>query len=548
MAIIENQKPQILCVDDEPNVVAAIRRQFRKKYQVSSAVGGVEALQLLQSQPQLNFGVIVSDFNMPGMDGIEFLSAAARLRPDSSMLMLTGRAELDVAVKALHEGRIFRFLSKPCPGEILEAAIDDGLKQFNLIQSERALKTQLEEANQKLVEMNSQLEEQVNRRTRTIRSMNEFISGLNGLNSVTDITQYTVAATANLLNSERVSIMLPDKEKQSLHIEASVGIDQDTVRDAVIPVGTGIAGEVYSTRRPRLFVDGKRTEYSGRYADDFFISMPLLSMPMVSSGQSVGVLNITGHSDHRPFSDEDVDSARAIAESAAIALLSQYHQEQRNQAQEAIILALATLSEYRDPETGAHLKRLQHYCSYLAKHLRGEPDFHEEITDSFIADLSRSSPLHDIGKVGIPDHILCKPGKLTADEFEIMKNHAAIGGDTLKQIVLDGHDHSFLRMGMEIAYCHHEKWDGSGYPNALQGERIPLSARILALADVYDALTSQRVYKPAFSHEKAASMIAEGRGGHFDPAVVDAFFACQDAFKITAAELKDPLPEPHLLE
>jgi len=129
-----------------------------------------------------------------------------------------------------------------------------------------------------------------------------------------------------------------------------------------------------------------------------------------------------------------------------------------------------------------------------------------------------------------------------------MKNHAAMGGDTLKQIVKDGHNHSFLRMGMQIAYCHHEKWDGSGYPKGIAGERIPLSARILALADVYDALTSVRVYKPAFSHEKASGIILEGKGSHFDPAVVEAFLACENEFEQTAVELKDELPKELALQ
>ncbi|MDF1643547.1 MAG: response regulator [Pseudomonadales bacterium] len=547
MASVDIQKPHILCVDDEPNVVAAIRRQFRKEYQVTTATGGAEALELLQSQSELDFGVIISDFNMPGMDGIEFLAAAGKLRPDSSMLMLTGRAELDVAVKALHEGQIFRFLSKPCPGDVLKRAIEDGLKQFNLIQSERQLREQLEHVNRELNELNTQLEEKVSQRTQTIRSMIEFVTGLNGMNSVAEISQYAVTATADLLSCHRVSIMLADKGGQSLHMEASVGVDEAVARNAIVPVGVGIAGVVFKTKQPRLLLDGSSEDQDHQYADDFFISMPLISVPMVSSGQSLGVLNVTDHADSKPFREEDVNSLRAIAESTAIALVSQHHQEQRNQAQEAIILALATLSEYRDPETGGHLKRLQHYCNYLAEYLQVNSVYPDEITTSFIRDLARSSPLHDIGKVGIPDHILCKPGKLISDEFEIMKTHTSIGGDTLKQIVQDGHDHGFLRMGMQIAYCHHEKWDGSGYPNGLEGQQIPLSARILSVADVYDALTSQRIYKPAFSHEKAAEIIADGKGSHFDPAVVEAFLSRQNDFAQTAEELKDQL-ETRLLE
>jgi putative two-component system response regulator len=192
--------------------------------------------------------------------------------------------------------------------------------------------------------------------------------------------------------------------------------------------------------------------------------------------------------------------------------------------QDVTIIALAKLAEFRDPETGEHLERMREYSKALAMELRKLPKYRFYITDRYIENLYKSSPLHDIGKVGIRDEVLLKPGKLSSEEFELMKKHTVIGGDALgAAIKFTGMEKSFLDMGKEIAYYHHEKWDGSGYPRGLNGESIPLSARILAIADVYDALTSRRVYKEAFSHEKACSIILNESPHHFDPEISEAF-------------------------
>ncbi|SMH54291.1 HD-GYP domain-containing protein [Azospirillum agricola] len=205
--------------------------------------------------------------------------------------------------------------------------------------------------------------------------------------------------------------------------------------------------------------------------------------------------------------------------------------------QDVTILALASLAETRDNETGSHILRTQHYVRALAEELRGHPRFAAVLTDSAIDLLYKSAPLHDIGKVGIPDAILLKPGKLTPDEWEIMKTHATLGADSLARAEarLEGDTPSFLRFAREIAESHHEKWDGSGYPRGLKGDAIPVSARLMALADVYDALISKRVYKDPMSHEQAAGIILEGRGRHFDPDVTDAFLRLAGRFQEIAA-------------
>ena len=191
--------------------------------------------------------------------------------------------------------------------------------------------------------------------------------------------------------------------------------------------------------------------------------------------------------------------------------------------QDLTIFALAKLAESRDPETGEHLERIREYCRVLADELGNGGPYAERIDATFCSDLYRSSPLHDIGKVGIPDQILLKPGALTSAEFEIMKRHTVIGADALRESAMQSEQGVFLRMAEAIARHHHERFDGSGYPDGLAGEAIPLAACIVALADVFDALTSIRIYKDAVAPDTARLLIDEQVGGHFDPLVAEAF-------------------------
>lgn len=188
------------------------------------------------------------------------------------------------------------------------------------------------------------------------------------------------------------------------------------------------------------------------------------------------------------------------------------------------IRALARLAEIRDPETGNHILRTQAYVELLARRLQSHPRFAATLSDDYIKLLARSAPLHDIGKVGIPDAILQKPGKLDAEEWEIMKTHACLGAEAIEQADLDSQKQlAFLTPAREIARWHHERWDGAGYPDGLQGEAIPVSARLMALADVFDALISPRVYKAPIPLAQACEIMRAGRGSHFDPDACDAF-------------------------
>ncbi len=210
-------------------------------------------------------------------------------------------------------------------------------------------------------------------------------------------------------------------------------------------------------------------------------------------------------------------------------------------AQGATITAFCALVEARHLETANHVRRTQHYVRALAEHLRGHQRFASELDDEAIVLMFKSAPLHDVGKVAIPDHILAKPGRLTADEWEVMKQHCAFGRDaiTCAERELGSVGDSFLRFAKEIAYSHHERWDGTGYPQGLAGEAIPLAARLMAVADVYDALTSRRAYKDPFAHAHALRMMAAERGRHFDPDIVTAMLDLGDVFREISDRYRD---------
>lgn len=208
--------------------------------------------------------------------------------------------------------------------------------------------------------------------------------------------------------------------------------------------------------------------------------------------------------------------------------------------QDVTILVMASLAETRDPETGNHIRRTQHYVKELAEALRHHPRFKGYLTDKIIQLLFKSAPLHDIGKVGIPDRILLKPGKLTAEEYELMKTHTTLGYEAITHAEKAlGTDVAFLNMAKQIALSHQEKWDGTGYPEGLAGDAIPISARLMAVADVYDALVSRRPYKEPVAHSEAVRIIAAGKGTHFDPDMVDGFLAIQDHFAAIARRFED---------
>ena len=289
-----------------------------------------------------------------------------------------------------------------------------------------------------------------------------------------------------------------------------------------------------------FIVSEKRKEISTQLRMQFGRRHPFLGfeIQMITADQSICTVEISGN-----WIDQETGSSLCQLVLRNITRRKEIEQQMLeatrliDKSRRVAIVGLAKLAEHRDTDTGCHLDRIQTFTELLTKKLSENKGLRHMLTPSFLEDISLSSVLHDIGKVGIPDSILLKPGKLTGEEFSEMKNHSVYGSDALAEAERDVGDVSFMTMGQEIAHFHHEKWDGSGYPLGIGGEDIPLSARIVALADVYDALTSKRCYKPPFRHEQARDIIVQGRGSHFDPEVVDAFLALEEDFKHIRMEM-----------
>jgi len=269
--------------------------------------------------------------------------------------------------------------------------------------------------------------------------------------------------------------------------------------------------EVYQTKYPAQAMNWQIERADGSIS---FLEVSATRIDN-SSGAPIGFRGII----------RDITTRKAMEQK----LLDSY--ENIKQTRTMTILGLAKLAEYRDQDTGEHLERIMEYTKILTQQLRHHSRYEEYITDEYIEDIYISSMLHDIGKVGIPDEILLKPGPLTTEEYEIVKEHSRLGGDALRAVELQVKGKSFLTIGKQICYFHHERWDGKGYPVGLTGEEIPLSARIVAVADVYDALTSDRVYKKAISHEDALEIITKEKGFQFDPDIIDAFMEIEWRFK-----------------
>lgn len=255
----------------------------------------------------------------------------------------------------------------------------------------------------------------------------------------------------------------------------------------------------------------------------------LLVVPM--RGVHGAIVGVTGLASGRlcaEWSNDDIRFARMLGNAISNAIERQHAEQEIAESQMSTIYALAKLAESRDDETGGHIERVQELCHILAKELRGES---AGIDDEFVDLLFRAAPLHDVGKVGIPDAILLKAGSLTPEEYAVVKTHTVIGANTLLAVRDHHPNNEFIRIGVDIARHHHERWDGNGYPDGLSGENIPVSARIMAVTDVYDAVRSVRVYKDAMTHREAVRIIVEGRGTQFDPTVVDAFLRKSEKFE-----------------
>lgn len=509
-------KAKILVVDDDARLRFILNTQLSASgYEVREAPDGHAGVAAAREWLP---DVIVMDVNMPKMDG----RAATRLLKESPqtkhipVLMLTGNSASQDLVEGLDAGAE-DYIRKPFgTGELLA----------RIRSAHRLARVRGE-----LDRLNARLAEEVECKTARLRLLYEFTRALNGTSTRDGVLDLIIATAQKATGSRRISLMLKDENGEFLRCERAVGIDSKLVPRILVNRVEGITGQVFTsgkTYSARAY--GRRVDDERRYDGHEFLSTPLVSSSLETGGEILGVLNVTEKQPDEAFSAEEIDCIRAIADSGAIALHNQIRRERLRDSVKVLIMTVGRLAEYRDEETSGHLHRVAEYARVLSAELSGWPEFQDVITPDFIEDLLQAAPMHDIGKVAVPDDILLKPGPLTDEEFAIMKSHTLIGRQTLELGQQGTESVPMLQMCIDIAYCHHEKHDGSGYPRGISGDGIPLPARIIALVDAYDAITSARPYKKARSHEQAIRAIQESNGTHFDPPMVKAFMNCHEQF------------------
>jgi diguanylate cyclase (GGDEF)-like protein len=363
------------------------------------------------------------------------------------------------------------------------------------------------------------------------------------------ILEQTVSAAAELTCCTRVLVLSPDRSGRNLTVTASLGVDLDHLKNIAIPIRQSSARRFLESFE-RFIINSNRTAAEMPYTlpKEIQGEAPMLGVALHSADEPVGVLHLGQRYDHRPFSPFDLECVDLLCNLAATAIQDHQARTARDASQHSIVVALATLAEYRDDDTGRHLERVTKYCTMLAEELRARTTYSTQINEVLLSHLERAVPLHDIGKVAIPDRILLKPGRLTPEEMDVMRRHAEIGAQTIRSVIeRSSSPAEFLIVAEQIALCHHEWYNGQGYPRGLKENDIPLVARIVALADVYDALTTQRVYKKAIPHDKTLTIINELCGTQFDPVIVEAFNRREREFANLALQLADPSPHTRSL-
>lgn len=511
---------RVLVVDDDRSIHALYRQCLTSMgYEVFEAVDGQEALdRVLGIAPD----VILMDSLMPNMDG---LTCTRKLKEQSEtrhipVVMISARNDGTDIVAALSAG-VDEFLAKPFDPKELAIRVRSMVRFHRQLARSNAVRGE---------------------QSRALGLLSDFSRGIAVSDSLDDVLERTLATTASLVCARRVAILLPDESRGQLLVTRSVGIsgvDRSSLRVPLKDKDTAL-GTVFQSGESLVIA---RVDEGGalRAPCDHVLlpGVPSIASALATPECVVGVLTIAERHGERPFTSSELEYLDLIGNIAAAAAHERLTRRARDEARYSIVLALARLAEHRDSDTGKHVDRVTRFCTLLAREMRDRPEFRGLVSDEFIADLERAAPLHDIGKVAVPDQILRKPDRLDEREMKIMQTHAAIGARTLRSVIERVPGAAFLRMAEEIAHAHHEWYDGNGYPRQLAGDDIPLCARIAAVADVYDAITTKRVYKDAMSHEEAVRIISNSAGRQFDPNVVAVFLRVQSDFARLAAELAD---------
>lgn len=531
--LLQYESARILIVDDEPLIRKILSRYLTEKgFVIEMAEDGKDALAHLAAN---NFDLVLTDLRMPQMGGDELLQLLSEKYPELPKIVLTGYGTNDDILLAIKTGA-YDFLTKPITDfKILEHSIARAIERKRLTDERKKYIAQLSQ-------------------------INEIISMLNQGKNTEEIFNALNITLRKFIPFNRLALTTLNRE-EGLVVTKLVASDNDILlgKDSTFILKESSLQDTVMTRDVLSIPDLEeyRKTHPGSSSSKLLLEEGMfssLALPLIVNDMTRGFL-LFASTEKNTFEDQHINFLKSISGQIALSiqrgeLLYEVEQHTKNlenlvelrsrqviKTQKTTIFAMSKLAETRDPETGGHLERIRSYSVLLGQIYKYE-EKHSEITNQFLRDLYDSSILHDIGKVGIPDGILLKDGFLNEYEFDVMKKHTTIGYDALKSAAKDLGDDSFLDMAMDVTLYHHERWDGLGYPTGLYQEQIPLSARLVAIADVYDALTTRRPYKPAYSHEQSINIMKD-ESYRFDPDLFRIFIENNTEFNKIRLDMTD---------
>lgn len=480
----------VLIVDDEECLRLTYSEFLRMEgYDVRTAEDVPTALRLLATT---SVDVVVTDIIMPGRTGVDLLRDLRSQSPDTAVIMVTGEPTVATAAQSVRLGA-FDYLSKPVDRQELCRVVGAAARDKKLRDENRRLEGENEQYRKRL-------EGTVQAQNREIETAYEFMKELNLLISLEETYGVIARRTGERLGCRVVSLLA--REEEGFVLRAAVGLDTGQVNLLRVADDHPFCRRVMGSAQAMILEEGEPLP-AGMPA-----SRPMLAVPLVSQQNVLGLLCAAERDPRRDFDQHDIRALGYMADAAAVAVHNQLHRRSLEQFTYQTIRAMISAVEARDEYTSGHSQRVVRNALAAGRRLGLPPDD--------VRALELGGILHDVGKIGIPDAILNKPGKLTEEEFDVIRSHPGIGARMVSHL-------SFLGKAMDVICYHHERYDGAGYPTGMRGEEIPLVARILAVADTFDAMTSTRSYRPALSVETALTEIQKQSGSQFDPRCVDVF-------------------------
>ena len=492
---------RVLIVDDEAGIRKVLNLRLGSLgYETSEAENGVKALDVLKEQP---FDAVLCDIKMPEMDGLEMIGKLRQSDPITPVIMLTGFIDLETAVEVMKRGA-FDYLTKPVHSDALFLAVEKAIDYKRVLIRNRLL----EEEKQRYHE---ELKQRVAEQTQIIRSMFDLANRLNSLDSMNLILESILESISEFIPSNRIIVMLLDKSGTHFEIAKSRGISAGNFKHIRIPADNGACSGLFHTGGVRIVNDGNSKEGSEIVESlDGLLDAPLMQAALMGARSRLGVIHICGKIDGALFTEKEAEILSYIADSATVAINNQLYERRLEESYLATIRALAMAIEAKDPYTRGHSERVAELSVRVAERM-GLPEDELRV-------LRFAGTLHDVGKIGVPGSVLTKPGRLTAEEFEQIRQHPVIGEKMIREA-------EFLTEARDIVRQHHERPDGTGYPDGLKGDEICLGARIMALADAYDAMTTDRTYRKAMAPEEAIEEMKRVSGSQFDPDYLEVFLS-----------------------